>query len=155
MARLVVTGGMGFIGSCLVRRRLATGKDEVVVVDKLTYAGNPNNLKEYKDDRNLTFVQGAGPAHAEKSLRRLEGRSGPTGFLLLHDIRVAGRDFALRQQLRTVPTPGEADPVVRDERVRGHASPGLRDGSEYPGLGPRRRSLRRFGSSPGGRRGPG
>src|SRR5256885_10561940 len=58
MARLVVTGGMGFIGSCFVRRRLATGKDEVVVVDKLTYAGNPNNLKEYKDDRNLTFVQG-------------------------------------------------------------------------------------------------
>src|SRR2546426_2532140 len=58
MARLVVTGGMGFIGSCFVRRRLAAGKDEVVVVDKLTYAGNPNNLKEYKDDRNLTFVQG-------------------------------------------------------------------------------------------------
>src|SRR5256712_10075061 len=58
MARLVVTGGMGFIGSCFVRRRLAAGKDEVVVVDKLTYAGNPNNLKEYKDDRNLMFVQG-------------------------------------------------------------------------------------------------
>src|SRR5438094_9166729 len=58
MARLVVTGGMGFIGSCFVRRRLASGKDEVVVVDKLTYAGNPNNLKDYKDDRNLTFVQG-------------------------------------------------------------------------------------------------
>src|SRR2546430_11834429 len=58
MARLVVTGGMGFIGSCFVRRRLATGKDEIVVVDRLTYAGNPNNLKEYKDDRNLTFVQG-------------------------------------------------------------------------------------------------
>ncbi len=58
MARLVVTGGMGFIGSCFVRRRLARGKDEVVVVDKLTYAGNPNNLKEYKDDRNLTFVKG-------------------------------------------------------------------------------------------------
>src|SRR5213593_2491672 len=58
MARLVVTGGLGFIGSCFVRRRLATGKDEVVVVDKLTYAGNPNNLKDYKDDRNLTFVQG-------------------------------------------------------------------------------------------------
>src|SRR5256886_1660894 len=58
MARLVVTGGMGFIGSCFVRRRLAAGEDEVVVVDKLTYAGNPNNLKDYKDDRNLTFVQG-------------------------------------------------------------------------------------------------
>src|SRR3989441_6855113 len=58
MARLVVTGGMGFIGSCFVRRRLAAVNDEVVVVDKLTYAGNPNNLKDYKDDRNLTFVQG-------------------------------------------------------------------------------------------------
>ena len=31
MTRLVVTGGMGFIGSCFVRRRLAAGKDEVVV----------------------------------------------------------------------------------------------------------------------------
>ncbi len=58
MARLVVTGGMGFIGSCFVRRRLATGRDNIVVVDKLTYAGNPNNLKDYKDDRNLTFVKG-------------------------------------------------------------------------------------------------
>ncbi len=58
MARLVVTGGMGFIGSAFVRRRLAAGQDEIVVVDKLTYAGNPNNLKDYKDDPRLTFVQG-------------------------------------------------------------------------------------------------
>ena len=58
MARLVVTGGMGFIGSCFVRRRLATGEDDVVVVDKLTYSGNPNNLREYKDDPHLTFVKG-------------------------------------------------------------------------------------------------
>ena len=58
MARLVVTGGMGFIGSAFVRRRLAAGADEVVVVDKLTYAGNPNNLKDFKDDRRLAFVQG-------------------------------------------------------------------------------------------------
>lgn len=58
MARLVVTGGMGFIGSAFVRRRLASAKDEVVVVDKLTYAGNPNNLKDHKDDRRLAFVKG-------------------------------------------------------------------------------------------------
>jgi dTDP-glucose 4,6-dehydratase len=58
MARLVVTGGMGFIGSDFVRRRLASKKDEVVVVDKLTYAGNPNNLKDHRDDPNLTFVKG-------------------------------------------------------------------------------------------------
>ncbi len=58
MARLVVTGGMGFIGSAFVRRRLAAGQDEIVVVDKLTYAGNPSNLKDYKDDPHLAFVQG-------------------------------------------------------------------------------------------------
>lgn len=58
MARLVVTGGMGFIGSCFVRRRLAQREDEIVVVDKLTYAGNPDNLKDKKDDRNLTFIKG-------------------------------------------------------------------------------------------------
>ncbi len=58
MARLVVTGGMGFIGSAFVRRRLAAGQDEIVVVDKLTYAGNPSNLKDYKGDPHLAFVQG-------------------------------------------------------------------------------------------------
>src|SRR3972149_8952437 len=58
MARLVVTGGMGLIGSAFVRRRLTTTKDEIVVVDKLTYAGNPNNLRDHKDDRRLTFVKG-------------------------------------------------------------------------------------------------
>ena len=58
MARLVVTGGMGFIGSTFVRRRLAAGKDDVVVVDKLTYAGNPDNLKAYREDPHLTFVHG-------------------------------------------------------------------------------------------------
>ncbi len=58
MARLVVTGGMGFIGSAFVRRRLSAGNDEVLVVDKLTYAGNPNNLKAFKDDPRLTFLRG-------------------------------------------------------------------------------------------------
>ena len=58
MARLVVTGGMGFIGSAFIRRRLASTRDEIVVVDKLTYAGNPNNLKEVREDPRLSFVQG-------------------------------------------------------------------------------------------------
>ncbi len=58
MGKLVVTGGMGFIGSAFVRRRLASREDEIVVVDKLTYAGNPNNLKEVREDPKLTFVRG-------------------------------------------------------------------------------------------------
>ena len=41
--RVLVTGGAGFIGSHFVRRLVASG-DVVVVLDKLTYAGNPANL---------------------------------------------------------------------------------------------------------------
>ncbi len=41
--KVLVTGGAGFIGSHFVRRLVARG-DEVVVLDKLTYAGNPANL---------------------------------------------------------------------------------------------------------------
>jgi dTDP-glucose 4,6-dehydratase len=41
--RVLVTGGAGFIGSHFVRRLVAAG-DDVAVLDKLTYAGNPANL---------------------------------------------------------------------------------------------------------------
>ena len=41
--RVLVTGGAGFIGSQFVRR-LVEGGDSVVVLDKLTYAGNRSNL---------------------------------------------------------------------------------------------------------------
>ncbi len=42
--RVLVTGGAGFIGSHFVKR-LVAGGDEVAVLDKLTYAGNPANLE--------------------------------------------------------------------------------------------------------------
>jgi dTDP-glucose 4,6-dehydratase len=42
--RVLVTGGAGFIGSHFVRRLVESGED-VVVLDKLTYAGNPANLE--------------------------------------------------------------------------------------------------------------
>jgi len=45
--RLLVTGGAGFIGANYVRRRLATHPDDsVVVLDKLTYAGRRENLRD-------------------------------------------------------------------------------------------------------------
>jgi dTDP-glucose 4,6-dehydratase len=46
--RVLVTGGAGFIGSHFVRRLLEAGED-VVVLDKFTYAGNPANLPEGVD----------------------------------------------------------------------------------------------------------
>jgi dTDP-glucose 4,6-dehydratase len=48
--RVLVTGGAGFIGSHFVKRMLAAG-EEVVVLDKFTYAGNAANLPEGADCR--------------------------------------------------------------------------------------------------------
>jgi dTDP-glucose 4,6-dehydratase len=56
--RLLVTGGAGFIGSNYVRRRLATHPDDtVVVLDKLTYAGRRENLRDVPEQQ-LEFVEG-------------------------------------------------------------------------------------------------
>jgi dTDP-glucose 4,6-dehydratase len=48
--RVLITGGAGFIGSHFVKRILAAG-DDVVVLDKFTYAGNPANLPAGVDCR--------------------------------------------------------------------------------------------------------
>jgi len=57
--RLVVTGGAGFIGSNFVRFMLRRYDDlEVVNLDKLTYAGNLENLRDVEDDARYTFVKG-------------------------------------------------------------------------------------------------
>lgn len=57
--KLLVTGGAGFIGSNYVHHVLAAHpEDEVVVLDKLTYAGNLDNLKTLVNNPRFTFVKG-------------------------------------------------------------------------------------------------
>jgi len=56
--KLLVTGGAGFIGSCFVRMALAGATaSEVVVYDKLTYAGNLENLEPVSKHPGYTFIQ--------------------------------------------------------------------------------------------------
>jgi dTDP-glucose 4,6-dehydratase len=58
-SRLLVAGGAGFIGSNFVRLlRRQRPETEVWVLDKLTYAGNPANLREFEGQRGYRFVQG-------------------------------------------------------------------------------------------------
>ena len=57
--RLLVTGGAGFIGSNFIYLVLAERPDwEIVNLDKLTYAGNPANLREVEGDRRYRFIKG-------------------------------------------------------------------------------------------------
>ncbi|MFC1683396.1 dTDP-glucose 4,6-dehydratase [Candidatus Zixiibacteriota bacterium] len=58
MQKILVTGGAGFIGSNFVKYMLAEHPEEkVVVLDKLTYAGNLDNLQEVWDDPRFRFVK--------------------------------------------------------------------------------------------------
>jgi len=55
--RLLITGGAGFIGCNFVRYMLDTHPDdEIVVLDKLTYAGRLENLQDVRD--RITFIKG-------------------------------------------------------------------------------------------------
>jgi dTDP-glucose 4,6-dehydratase len=56
---MLVTGGAGFIGSNFIRHMLAEHPDtRIVNLDALTYAGNPESLRDVADNPNYTFVQG-------------------------------------------------------------------------------------------------
>ncbi len=54
---IFVTGGAGFIGANFVHDWLAAEREEVLVIDKLTYAGNLDNLASLRGDSRFTFAQ--------------------------------------------------------------------------------------------------
>jgi dTDP-glucose 4,6-dehydratase len=53
--KILVTGGAGFIGSCFVRLALQNSSTEIVNIDKLTYAGNLENLASVADHPRYRF----------------------------------------------------------------------------------------------------
>lgn len=59
MAKILVTGGAGFIGSNFIREHLKRKHgDSIVNLDKLTYAGKRENLQDLEGKGNYSFVQG-------------------------------------------------------------------------------------------------
>ena len=78
--KLLVCGGAGFIGSNFIRRALASNAaTQVVNLDKLTYAGNPDNLRSVEADPRYRFVQGD-IVNREAVMRAAEGADAIVNF---------------------------------------------------------------------------
>lgn len=59
VTKVLVTGGMGFIGSNFIRYAFSHHADwEITNLDKLTYAGNPENLKDVEKTAGYRFIKG-------------------------------------------------------------------------------------------------
>jgi len=55
---ILITGGCGFIGSNFVRHMLSRHPYNIINMDKLTYAGNLENLKDIENDKRYRFIKG-------------------------------------------------------------------------------------------------
>src|SRR5687767_6804921 len=75
MKRILVTGGAGFIGSNFIRHLLAHYDYEVVNLDKLTYAGNLDNLRDIEGDARYRFVRGdiCEPSDVDAAIQGCDG----------------------------------------------------------------------------------
>src|SRR5262245_43231441 len=81
MDTILITGGSGFIGGCLVRQVFGEGRLHIVNVDKLTYAGNLDSLATILRNPRHTFVEadiGDGP-----TIERILNDHQPTAIINL------------------------------------------------------------------------
>jgi dTDP-glucose 4,6-dehydratase len=98
MKQLLVTGGAGFIGSNFIRRLLARDDGCLVVnLDKLTYAGNPENLRDLERNPRYRFLKGD-VADRQTVRQALEGCEAVVHFAAeTHvDRSITGADAFLR-----------------------------------------------------------
>ena len=80
MQRILVTGGAGFIGSCVVRRLVQAGK-EVVTLDALSYAGHVETLEGALDAPNHRFE--CADIRDRRAIRRIMALSRPQALIHL------------------------------------------------------------------------
>ena len=92
---ILVTGGAGFIGSNFSLEWLNSTAEPIVVLDKLTYAGNLSNLASVKDNQLFTFIRGD-----------IGDRALVSSILSKHEIR-AVLNFAAESHVdRSIHAPG-------------------------------------------------
>jgi dTDP-glucose 4,6-dehydratase len=78
--RILITGGAGFIGSNFIRRMLSKYRNcKIVNLDKLTYCGNPKNLKDISKNKNYKFIK-ADICNTEAVLEAMRGCDSVVNF---------------------------------------------------------------------------
>ena len=77
--KLLVTGGLGFIGSSYIRLLLTEKDISVVNLDLMTYAANPATLRDFETDPRYTFIKGD-IADPETVARALDGCDAVVNF---------------------------------------------------------------------------